>query len=270
MAYVLCHFLPSASYRSLHTFLLLVTLRFHISSSQASDLGLSFDKVTKGYTIDVLIDRSVPEVMPCNGQQRGCLTSTGSEQTLEHIMEAFKKASEIMHVATRHHSHIGKVRFLLPDSWPRDNLPGALQCRTATEKPRTAIDLYHSPEASCTDASVVNDNKCGEQASEPMRLPLASIGRYSAHRCPSPAKILVHEFAHLQWGVKDEYEVDQESGVRVPKCPRQAATKKRRQIASLMANLKKSVSLMLSYVRYECLETYQDTHAVYISHDNVH
>ena len=250
MAYVLCHSLPSASYRSLHIILFLVTLCFHISLSQASDLGLSFDKVTRGYTIDVLIDRSVPEVMPCNGQQRGCLTSTGSEQTLEHIMEAFKNASEVMHVATRHHSHIGKVRFLLPDSWPRDNLPGALQCRTAAEKTRAGIDLKHSdsPEITCTDATVVDDKKCGEPASKPMNLPLASIGRYSTGPCPSPAKILVHEFAHLRWGVKDEYV--EESGVRVPKClglydkSRQDAENKTKPIASLMASLDESVSLM--------------------------
>ena len=167
-------------------------------------------------------------------------------------MEAFKNASEVMHVATRHHSHIGKVRFLLPDSWPRDNLPGALQCRTAAEKPRAGIDLYHSdsPEVTCTDATVVDDKKCGKQASEPMKLPLASIGRYSTGPCPSPAKILVHEFAHLRWGVKDEYVEVGKNRVKVPKClgldnkSRQDASNKMKPIASLMASLDESVSLM--------------------------
>ena len=165
-------------------------------------------------------------------------------------MEAFKNASEVMHVATRHHAHIGKVRFLLPDSWPRDNLPGALQCHTATQALQAAIQMAYSPSYNCTDVSVVDDEKCGKQASRPMTLPLASIGSYSTSPCPTPAKILVHEFAHLRWGVKDEYVEVGKNRVKVPKClgldvkSRQDATNKMKPIASLMASLDESVSLM--------------------------
>ena len=242
------HVLRAASEGSALIFLFLSTLYFSVSGSRSvSGLALSFDNVTRGYSIDVLIDGDVPEVMPRS-------TLAESQQTLKHIMKVFAKASKVLHNATRHHAHIGKVRFLLPDSWPRDHLPGALQCRTGTQRLQAAIKITYFPSYSCTDARVVDDEKCGKQAGRPMTLPLASIGRYSTGPCPSPAKILVHEFAHLRWGVKDEYL--EASGVKIPKCPSrdgkswQSARKKRKRIGSLMASLKKSVSLM----RYELLE----------------
>lgn len=143
-------------------------------------LGIRFDPVTRSYSLDVKIEAEVPDISPICGESR----NSSRSETLSLIKEAFINASRALHVSTRHHVHIGEVRFFLPSTWPRDLTTGELRCRSGTDaarKPAVAIKVFSTDKREdrvehCLQASVPQ-GECGQPSLSPMTVPLATFLR---------------------------------------------------------------------------------------------
>lgn len=163
---------------SLFAILTIITVCGRLSAVSGIELGIRFDAETRSYSVDVQIGDNVPEVWPdCSN------SSDGDRDTLGRIRAVFRRASRKMHIATKHHAHIGEVRFLLPATWPRDRLfdrndrglSKVLQCKTPKDYlARPAIEVVHHELDKCTDAEVY-EVRCGQQADGFMKLPLSSL-----------------------------------------------------------------------------------------------
>ena len=137
-------------------------------------LALDFNLENGGYSLDVEIATNVPHVVPLCGK------SQGSCSTTDYLKEVFTNASQLLHQATNFYAHIGLVRFILPDSWPLDNLGGKLRCHTESTKP--AINIRSSQEVPLR-ANVPHGNATrGNQSEGSMDLPWELLHSHTGSR----------------------------------------------------------------------------------------
>ena len=103
---------------------LLLTLLLISSTADCSKrYGVSFKD--NSYTLLVGIDEEISRVYVGKKRIRGC---SAQYDLLVKLKDFFAKASRLMFTATKQHAHIGEVRFLLPERWLLDHVPGSITC----------------------------------------------------------------------------------------------------------------------------------------------
>ncbi|XP_065180369.1 uncharacterized protein LOC135810891 [Sycon ciliatum] len=203
-----------------------------ITSYYRNKNDIHFDPVTRSYSIDVNIDQRVQsEEFKCGEEP----SDNENLSFLKLLTETFTQASIAMHEATRYNAHIGEVRFLLPDTWRTENFrenQDLLECHSSNPE-MSSIRIVENP-TECS-AKVRGTDCCGLPASGKMTLDSGVFFPCNRGTCDDPAKKIVHEFAHLHWGIGDEYK---RSDASVPKCAEGRENSKDGRGVSIMASLK--------------------------------
>ncbi|MBN3289814.1 CLCA1 regulator, partial [Polypterus senegalus] len=178
----------------------------HLTSSK-------IELVDNGYrNIVIAIHKAVPE----------------NPQLIDKIKEMLKEASNYLYVATRFRVFFKEVKILLPDTW--------------TPKP----DLYKKAATETySQANVIIAGQKITKEDEPYTLQYGGCGKEGRYTHFTPnfllndkfikvygprGKMFVHEWAHLRWGVFDEYNSYQPfyregEHYRVTKCPKNLSGK---------------------------------------------
>ncbi|XP_065182775.1 uncharacterized protein LOC135813647 [Sycon ciliatum] len=197
------HVPGGVTYAYLYAMLLLCRLACLCAATKSVHVdGVRFDKRTKSYSLDVLVEADVSPVSP--RPAKGCNTSS-SRRFLDNLVQAFSDASEVMKEATARHANISEVRVFLPRHWPRDGIPHGrvpLQCRPEKQDAKVSIVIKKESQVYVSNPYP----RCGVPFMGNMYLSWGNFSGYQA--CPKDttlSRILVHEFAHLRWGVYDEY-----------------------------------------------------------------
>ncbi|KAH7974107.1 hypothetical protein HPB49_010147 [Dermacentor silvarum] len=121
-----------------------------------------------------------------------------------HHKVVLKSASQFLHIATNGRVYFKKFIIEFPKSWPRRKDARILG---ATYYPKSEVRIRNS--SFCGDARpyTVSSGGCGEKG-DFMHLPaeyLLNLSPLTAEKKESSAYTFVHEWAHLRYGVFDEY-----------------------------------------------------------------
>ncbi|XP_065185144.1 calcium-activated chloride channel regulator 1-like [Sycon ciliatum] len=122
----------------------------------------------------------------------------------EAIVEKFTLASQWLYRATKQRAYVGDITVVVPDTWRGDpSFECAKQCETYERaKIKIRQPRVDSRGRELHGAYVV-PGRCGEEG---MLMHLTASRIAAASHQASPAeKMIVHEFAHLRYGVGDEY-----------------------------------------------------------------
>ncbi|XP_074122425.1 calcium-activated chloride channel regulator 1-like [Sminthopsis crassicaudata] len=139
-----------------------------------------------GYeNIIIAIDQNLPE----------------DDKLIQHIKDMVSKASNYLYEATEKRFYFKGVSILIPKTW---------QTKPDYEKPK--LETYNNadifievPNPPVNDAPRTQQNGlCGEMGERIYLTPDIILGKKLNEYGP-PGKILVHEWAHLRWGVFEEY-----------------------------------------------------------------
>ncbi|XP_052034442.1 calcium-activated chloride channel regulator 4A [Apodemus sylvaticus] len=124
---------------------------------------------------------------------------------IEHIKEMVTKASTYLFEATEKRFFFKTVSILIPESWansPQYRRPKQESYRHADVK--IALPVLEGRDEPYTRQFT----QCGEKAEYIHLTPDFVLGR-KQNEYGDSGKVLVHEWAHLRWGVFDEYNEDQ-------------------------------------------------------------
>uniref|UniRef100_A0A8C0WM38 VWFA domain-containing protein n=1 Tax=Castor canadensis TaxID=51338 RepID=A0A8C0WM38_CASCN len=137
----------------------------------------------------IAIDPSVPE----------------DENITEQLKEIVTTASTYLFEATQKRFFFKNVSILIPESWE-----DSLQYKRPTYESYTHADVRVAPPTiSGRDEPYTKQfTECGEKAEYIHFTPDFVLGKKLNEYGP-PGRLLVHEWAHLRWGVFDEYNEDQ-------------------------------------------------------------
>ncbi|XP_002731079.1 calcium-activated chloride channel regulator 1-like [Saccoglossus kowalevskii] len=119
------------------------------------------------------------------------------------IKEIFTSASSHLHRATEYHTYFNNVTILIPKTWS-DNLTEAA---ATTERFDLANVIVDQPNTNYGHNPYTKQIlKCGDPG-EYIHLTERWIKdqQFSWYYWGDPGKVIVHEWAHLRWGVYDEY-----------------------------------------------------------------
>ncbi|KAH7974113.1 hypothetical protein HPB49_010153 [Dermacentor silvarum] len=115
-----------------------------------------------------------------------------------------KSASRFLHIATKGRVYFKKFIIEFPKSWPKRKSPRILG---ATYYPKSQVRIRNSSFCGDHRPYTVTSKDCGEQG-DFMHLPaqyLLSLIPLTTEKKESFAYTFVHEWAHLRYGVFDEY-----------------------------------------------------------------
>ncbi|XP_070559130.1 calcium-activated chloride channel regulator 1-like [Ptychodera flava] len=119
------------------------------------------------------------------------------------IKDIFTDASARLYEATRQRAAFGDITILVPKTWSDNATYGV----ATTEMYDTANVIIDHPSPDYEDNPYTKQTKpCGEKG-EYIHLTPKWVGdrEYSNSNWGESAKVIVHEWSHLQWGVFDEY-----------------------------------------------------------------
>ena len=123
-----------------HAFPIVVFGIICMSRASSYKLGIRFDEASRGFSLDVKINKDIDEIRPrCAGEQN-VMTSNGSLETVALLRDTFTDASRLLHQATRYHVHIAEVRFFLPYGWKRD-ITGELECLAQSDTSNVTLEV---------------------------------------------------------------------------------------------------------------------------------
>ncbi|XP_044157860.1 calcium-activated chloride channel regulator 1-like [Bufo gargarizans] len=123
---------------------------------------------------------------------------------IENIKEMVKEATEVLFDATDKKFYIRGVKILIPKSWSKKNY----------NKPKT--ETYDKADIIITEPTVQHANdpytqqygKCGEPGKYIHLTPEFMTDDWLISAYGPRGRVFVHEWAHLRWGVFDEYSSD--------------------------------------------------------------
>ncbi|XP_038167843.1 calcium-activated chloride channel regulator 4A-like isoform X2 [Arvicola amphibius] len=163
-------------------FLLLLLLLYQLQGSDSSLMKLNGN----GYEdVIVAIDPAMPE----------------DEAIIEGIQEMVTAASTYMFEATEKRFYLKNVSILIPESW--GNKP---QYRRPGQESYAHADVKVAPPAvpGIDEPYTRQFTACGERGEYIHFTPDVVLGKKEAEYGPK-GRLFVHEWAHLRWGVFDEY-----------------------------------------------------------------
>ena len=169
-----------AAVHYLGTCMFLIGLVWVIGMTHACpyELGLRFDEASRGYSLDVKINKEILQVRPGCAGELDDKSSNGGLETVALLRDTFTDASKLLHQATRYHVHIAEVRFFLPYGWKRD-ITGEIECmaHSDTNKLR-ALEVIPYPGSitgkNCPKANIGVES-CGRPSHHTGQLPLATF-----------------------------------------------------------------------------------------------
>ena len=142
------------------------------------ELGLCFDEASRGYSLDVKINKEILQVRPGCAGELDDMSTDGSLETVALLRDTFTDASRLLHQATTYHVHIAEVRFFLPYGWKRD-ITGELECmaQSDTNKLRAleVIPYLGTTTGSSCQKAKVDVESCGRPSHHPGQLPIATF-----------------------------------------------------------------------------------------------
>ncbi|XP_077546575.1 calcium-activated chloride channel regulator 1-like isoform X2 [Haemaphysalis longicornis] len=126
------------------------------------------------------------------------------ETTVENVKELFGSSSEFLHRATNGRVYFKQVIIELPNTWPKRSSARPLS-QSSFEKSDVRVEV---PTKARGDMPFTQQPKpCGHPGDFIQLTPgfLALTQNATARKTLNPAYVFVHEWAHLRYGVFDEY-----------------------------------------------------------------
>ncbi|XP_069188438.1 calcium-activated chloride channel regulator 1 isoform X2 [Procambarus clarkii] len=117
----------------------------------------------------------------------------------------FTDGSLVLYEATRRRAYFREVTIVVPSTWNSSEHYMKTQGSGYVSGADVRVDLPHPIHAD--DPYTLQLGGCGEPGAYVHLSPTYAASMYSAlqHTYGPPGKVLVHEWAHLRWGVFDEY-----------------------------------------------------------------
>jgi calcium-activated chloride channel regulator 4 len=146
-----------------------------------------------------------------NNQYKGILIAIGENvpenQTLiDRIRDVFTEASEFLHTATKYRAYFKEITILVPKTWA--NRPEYEPLGDETyDKSDIVVDLPDADYGQTDQPFVIKTTPCGELGYYMHLTPDYLLDSNVASKYGPYDKLLVHEWAHLRYGVYDEYPV---------------------------------------------------------------
>ncbi|XP_071510783.1 calcium-activated chloride channel regulator 4-like [Diadema antillarum] len=125
-----------------------------------------------------------------------------NETLINTFKNIFTSASSFLFNATNQRAFFRDVSILIPPSWPR--LPGLKFAPHGARSPAANIVVRPTSADVPSRPFVRQPGQCGSPG-EYMHLTPEFIMSGETGRWGDPAKVLVHEWGHLNWGLFDEY-----------------------------------------------------------------
>ncbi|XP_049513844.1 calcium-activated chloride channel regulator family member 3-like [Dermacentor silvarum] len=129
---------------------------------------------------------------------------TPSDDIVRNLKALLTSASQFLHIATNGRVYFKRFIIEFPKSWPKRKSPRILG---ATYYPKSEVRIRNSSFCGDNQPYTVTSKDCGEQG-DFMHLPaeyLLSLSPLTTEKKESFAYTFVHEWAHLRYGVFDEY-----------------------------------------------------------------
>ncbi|XP_014662993.1 PREDICTED: calcium-activated chloride channel regulator 1-like [Priapulus caudatus] len=167
----------------LRLYMLLLVFSTILPSGMAASRSLVYLQHNGYKNLQVAVDESVEE----------------SEEIIARIKDSLTDASRFLYTATRKRAYFEDISILVPKTW--SDQPEYLPA--STETMATADIRVDYPDIEMFQPFVYNPNPCGKQG-DYMLLNPHYLMNDSMVLGPH-AKVIVHEWAHLRWGVYDEY-----------------------------------------------------------------
>ncbi|XP_072164867.1 calcium-activated chloride channel regulator family member 3-like [Diadema setosum] len=120
-------------------------------------------------------------------------------QLLDEIKEAFTAASRQLYVATRRFAYFKTVRILVPADWA-----DSADYQQVTWETYDTSDVRISSDAN-DQPQTQQPGQCGEPGMYMRLSPSYLTNPAVTDRYGSPGQVIVHEWAHLRYGVFDEH-----------------------------------------------------------------
>ncbi|XP_032883725.1 calcium-activated chloride channel regulator family member 3-like [Amblyraja radiata] len=126
------------------------------------------------------------------------------ENLIESIKEMMHDASAYLHLATKQQLYFSEIKILLPYTW---TVNSSLFQRSTTQSYAKADVIIAAPYLKRRDAPyTLQPRGCGEKGRYIHFTPNFMLNDTLASAYGSRGQAFVHEWAHLQWGVFDEYD----------------------------------------------------------------
>ncbi|XP_041063999.1 calcium-activated chloride channel regulator 1-like isoform X1 [Carcharodon carcharias] len=126
-----------------------------------------------------------------------------NDELIENIQEIVTEASFHLHRATKQQVYFADVKILLPQSWP---VRSSSVHRPKTESYEKADVIIAEPYLKYGDEPyTLQYGGCGEKGRYIHFTPNFILNSSLTQNYGSKGKVFVHEWAHLRWGVFDEY-----------------------------------------------------------------
>ncbi|XP_035692460.1 calcium-activated chloride channel regulator 1-like [Branchiostoma floridae] len=133
---------------------------------------------------------------------------------IDRLKEIFTEASQHLYVATNNRTYIKEVKILIPNTWSKTSeyLPAGTE---TFERANIRVDV---PNPLYEDNPYVQQKGgCGEAGDYMHLTPKYVVDKeYGEYNWGSYGKTIVHEWAHLRWGLFDEYGFDDPLGGSYP------------------------------------------------------
>nr|XP_045605220.1 calcium-activated chloride channel regulator 3A-1-like isoform X1 [Procambarus clarkii] len=148
-------------------------------------------------------------VLSENGYE-GVVVAIGEEvpedpNIITNLKKMFTDGSLVLYEATRRRAYFREVTIVVPSTWNSSEHYMKTQGSGYVSGADVRVDLPHPIHAD--DPYTLQLGGCGEPGAYVHLSPTYAASMYSAlqHTYGPPGKVLVHEWAHLRWGVFDEY-----------------------------------------------------------------
>ncbi|XP_055521019.1 calcium-activated chloride channel regulator 1-like [Leucoraja erinacea] len=126
------------------------------------------------------------------------------ENLIESIKEMMYDASAYLHLATKQQLYFSEIKILLPYTW---TVNSSLFQRSTTQSYAKADVIIAAPYLKHRDAPyTLQPRGCGEKGRYIHFTPNFMLNDTLASAYGSRGQAFVHEWAHLRWGVFDEYD----------------------------------------------------------------
>ncbi|XP_048457505.1 calcium-activated chloride channel regulator family member 3-like [Rhincodon typus] len=126
-----------------------------------------------------------------------------NEQLIENIREIVTAASSYLHRATKQQVYFADVKILLPLTWPVGSHP--VQRPTTQSYEKADVIIAEPNRKYGDDPYTLQYGGCGEKGRYVHFTPNFILNSSLVSVYGLKDRVFVHEWAHLQWGVFDEY-----------------------------------------------------------------
>ncbi|XP_059504093.1 calcium-activated chloride channel regulator 1-like [Stegostoma tigrinum] len=126
-----------------------------------------------------------------------------NEQLIANIQEIVTAASSYLHRATKQQVYFADVKILLPLTWPVGSHP--VQSPTTQSYEKADVIIAEPNRKYGDDPYTLQYGGCGEKGRYIHLTPNFILNSSLASVYGPKDRVFVHEWAHLQWGIFDEY-----------------------------------------------------------------